>query len=69
MNLLTLRDVAKAVQKTERGLRKDVDAGRFGPDVIRLGRSVRVRTDEFTEWIRAGCPDRQRWLLVRDRVV
>jgi hypothetical protein len=64
--LLTFREVAGAVRKTERGVRKDLAAGRFGPDVIRLGRSVRVRADEFRAWIESGCPNRETWLAVRN---
>lgn len=66
MELLTFDSVAKVVKKTTRGLRKDVAAARFGPEIIRLGRSVRVRSDELADWIRAGCPNRERWLAIRD---
>jgi predicted DNA-binding transcriptional regulator AlpA len=29
------------------------------PAPIRLGRSVRWRTDDITEWVRLGCPSRE----------
>jgi len=68
MELLTFAEVARVVKKTVRGVRKDVAAGRFGPDVMHIGggRSVRVRADELAEWIRAGCPARDKWLALRD---
>lgn len=65
MSLLTLADVAAAVKKTPRGVRKDIASGRFGPDLLRLGRSVRVRADELAAWIRAGCPGRDAWVAQR----
>lgn len=65
-SLLTIPDVAEATQKSARGIRKDIAAGRFGPDLVRLGRSVRVRADEFEAWIAAGCPARTKWLAQRD---
>lgn len=67
MELLTIMQVAKAEKKSTRGVRKDVAAGRFGPDLIRLGRSVRIRADEFSAWIQAGAPGRDVWLASRDR--
>jgi predicted DNA-binding transcriptional regulator AlpA len=66
MELLTFDEVAKLEKRTTRGLRKDISAGRFGPDIIRLGRSVRVRASEFRAWVEAGCPSREDWLAMRD---
>ncbi len=66
MELMTLKDVALAERKSVRGVQKDVVSGRFGPDLIRLGRSVRVRRNEFSDWLEAGAPPRERWLQMRD---
>ena len=57
------------LHKTVRGLQKDIEAGRFGPDIIRLGRSVRVRSQELYAWISAACPPRAKWLEIRDSVM
>lgn len=65
VELMTLKEIALAEKKTERGVRKDIAAGRFGPQLIRLGRSVRVRADEFSDWLQAGAPHRERWLAIR----
>ena len=44
---------------------KDIASGRFGPDIIRLGRCTRVREEELDAWINAGCPSRETWLAIR----
>lgn len=64
--LLSLPAAAEALGITSRGLRKHISAGRFGPAVVRLGRSVRVRRDELAAWIAADCPSRETWLGMRD---
>lgn len=66
MELLTFDAVAALLKKTPRGIRKDIVSGRFGPEILRLGRSVRVRADELAEWIRAGCPGRDAWTARND---
>jgi hypothetical protein len=64
--LLTLRDVFNGkLKKSLRGGQKDIAAGRFGPDLIRLGRSVRVRASELQRWIAQGCPSREQWLKLQ----
>lgn len=64
--LLDIRTVARDwLKKSERGLRKDIDCGVFGPELIRLGRSVRVRAMELDQWISAGCPPRDQWARLR----
>ena len=66
MGLLTLKDAAKRCAVSERALWKWSASGRFGPDLLRLGRSVRVREAELSGWISAGCPVRDVWLAQRD---
>lgn len=65
MELLTFPDVAHALKRSVRGVRKDVASGRFGPDIVRLGRSVRVRAVDLAQWIELGCPNRDKWLALR----
>jgi predicted DNA-binding transcriptional regulator AlpA len=65
--LLTIRMVARDwLRKSERGLWRDIASGTFGPELIRLGRSVRVRVSELDEWIQAGCPTREEWEAQRE---
>jgi len=40
-------------------------SGRLGPVGVKLGRSVRWRTDELRAWVSQGCPPRDRWLAMR----
>ncbi len=35
--------------------------GRIGPQPIRLGSKVLWRVDELRRWIKAGCPNADRW--------
>lgn len=37
------------------------DAGRIGPEEIKLGRKILIRKAELTDWITAGCPARNQW--------
>ena len=37
-----------------------LSAGRL-PEPIRLGRNVRWRENEITDWINADCPPRDKW--------
>lgn len=54
--LLTLRDVSRVLSVSVRKVQKDLSAGRFGPPIVRLGRSVRVRQSDLELWMRQGCP-------------
>lgn len=66
--LLELQDVARTLRLSVRKVRKDAAAGRFGPELVRFGRAVRVRDAELSAWIEAACPDRDTWLAMRKGV-
>lgn len=36
------------------------------PAPLKLGSCVRWRVDEIAAWVRADCPDRQRWAIMRE---
>jgi excisionase family DNA binding protein len=36
-------------------------AGKFGPEPIRLGRTLRFERDEVVRWARARCPEATTW--------
>jgi len=59
--LMTLHDVAADLRLSPRGLRKLLSSGRFGPDLIRLGRAVCVRRSDLLAWIADGCPPAAAW--------
>ena len=58
--LLTIPDTASECQVSTRQIWKMMSNGLFGPEVIRLGRCVRVRASELRNWIDAGCPTETR---------
>jgi len=41
-------------------------SGRLGPLPIRLNKSVRWIFVQLEEWVRKGCPPREKWLEVYD---
>ncbi len=59
--LITIREVAAALKLSQRAVWSMLQNGRFGPEVIRLGRAVRFRADELHAWIAASCPKRADW--------
>ena len=61
--LATLPEVAADMAVSVRELRRLRAVGRFGPDVISLGKRLqRVRRRELADWINAGCPPAARWM-------
>lgn len=64
--LLTIRQTARDVlQQSERKLWADIASKRFGPDVLRIGRCVRIRAGELKAWLAHGAPPRADWLRTR----
>lgn len=59
--LLTFNEVAQTLGLSVRKVRLDAASGRFGPELVRFGRAVRIPEAELAAWIEAGCPDRERW--------
>jgi len=60
--LLTVADLAKLLQRSKRGIERDLAAGRIGPRPIRnLGRALKFSAREIEAWIAAGCPPARAW--------
>jgi len=57
-SLLTVVQAAERCGISSRQVYKLLSSGRFGPELLRIGRSVRVRADRLDQWIEAGCPSR-----------
>ncbi len=55
--LLSIPECAERGNWSTRFVRKLVATGRFGPRIVRVGRSVRVLESEFCDWLAAGCPN------------
>lgn len=58
--LLTARQVAAELGLSERKVWL-LNSGGLLPAPIRLGRSTRWRRTDVAEWVRAGCPAREKW--------
>jgi excisionase family DNA binding protein len=58
--LLTVREVAAALRISSRQVWKLLSSGRL-PAPVRLSRSVRWRASDIAEFIRLGCPARDRF--------
>lgn len=58
--LLTAVDIARALQVSERTVRRLHKQGRL-PRPLKISRALRWRRDEFLAWLSAGCPKRTDW--------
>ena len=60
--LLTVEQAAARLQVRRETLHRWSCTGRFPVEVLRLGRSRRIRSAELSAWVAQGCPaGRQRW--------
>ncbi|MEM7518372.1 MAG: helix-turn-helix domain-containing protein [Planctomycetota bacterium] len=57
--LVTPQQVADLLQVSTRSLWRLRDAGKLPPPV-KLGASVRWRRDEIEQWVKNGCPSKER---------
>lgn len=60
MELLTAKDVSARLRISQRQVWKLYSAARL-PEPVRLGRCVRWRQADIDEWVRLGCPSRERF--------
>ena len=58
-SLLRVPDVAKLAGIAPRTMWKLIATAR-APEVIRIGRAVRMRASDVDLWIKLGCPSRDR---------
>lgn len=63
--LLTIPESAQRQKISVRHHWALIAAGKFGPDLLRLGRSVRIRAAELADWLTAGAPPRETWARMR----
>lgn len=59
MELLNVKDLSARLRISTRQVWKLLAAGRL-PKPVRLLRSVRWRLPDIDEWVRLGCPSRDR---------
>ncbi len=60
MELLSVRELANRLKVSTRHVWSLLSSGRL-PEPVRVGRSVRWRADDIDQWIRLGCPNREKF--------
>ena len=60
MELLSVRELANRMKVSTRHVWSLLSSGRL-PEPVRVGRSVRWRADDIDQWIRLGCPNREKF--------
>ena len=65
-DLLTVAGFAALLQVSTRQIYLMEGDGRLGPERVQIGRAVRFRRREVEDWIAAGCPSREEWLVQRN---
>jgi hypothetical protein len=63
--LTALTDVPAALSWSRAHLARMRVAGKFGPEVLRAGRKLLVRTQELEDWVAAGLPPANVWRAMR----
>jgi excisionase family DNA binding protein len=64
--LLTISACSRLLSVSRSHLYSQISCGRFGPELIRLGRKVLVDRLELERWIAAKCPCRGKWLQLQE---
>lgn len=57
-SLLTIPQASKLTGVSTRTFQRLIDEAR-APDVVRIGRAVRIRASDMDLWLKLGCPDRE----------
>ena len=57
-SLLRIPEASKLTGVSSRTFWKLISSGR-APEVVRIGRAVRIRTSDLNRWIKLGCPSRK----------
>ena len=60
--LMVAEDAARLLSVGKTHLYAMHNSGRLGPCPIRLGRKTLWSREELQEWVRHGCPSREKWL-------
>ena len=59
--LLSVAEAAGILGVSRAHVWRCISSGRFGPELIRIGRLVKIRREELVAWIGTGCPGAARW--------
>ncbi len=63
--LLSIKETAARCGISPRQVYKLIASGRFGPELVHIARSVRIRESELDAWLQASCPPRERFEALR----
>ncbi len=63
--LIDIGQLVVLLRRSAASLERDQAAGRL-PAPVYVGGSRRWRRQEIEDWVRAGCPNRERWEAIRD---
>jgi predicted DNA-binding transcriptional regulator AlpA len=66
--LLDASGAAELLGFTRQYLYELSSSGRLGPMPIYFGKRSRWSRYELINWVKAGCPNRQKWLLIKENV-
>jgi predicted DNA-binding transcriptional regulator AlpA len=64
--LLSAAGVAKLLGVSTRTIWNMHQDGQLGPLPVSLRGSTRWKTEEILAWVRADCPNRERWLVISE---
>lgn len=64
--LLDASGAAELLGFTRQYLYELSSSGRLGPMPIYFGKRSRWSRFELIQWVKAGCPNRQKWLLIKE---
>lgn len=64
--LLSVADTAKVLGISRPMLYQLISDGRFGLVGIRFGRKRLFSVEELKDWVKAGCPTREKWVRKDD---
>ena len=60
--LLSVKETAEFCGLSVRSIYSLMAAERFGPEVVRIGRSVKFRLTDLERWVSWGCPTREEYM-------
>jgi len=65
--LVSIRDACKLLNIARSTYFTQRDAGRIGPEEIKIGRKILISVEELNAWVAAKCPPKNQWRWVAGR--
>jgi len=64
--LLDAGEVARLIGISRSNFYGLISSGRIGPEPIHLGKRTLWKRSELEAWVRADCPPREKWLVMKE---